>query len=364
MRTWQSGTFERDRIAVLFHPFTPAHAMESLQSIDLQALWDRGKRLLLLDVDNTLVQWHTDVCAEAVLEWTAKAKAIGFDICIISNTNQLARLGRIAASIGAATVRGRFKPSRSMFRLALIKFKRTPQEAIMVGDQLVTDVLGANRSGIEAIWVRRLEGKEFKGTSVNRVMERMLTGPIYQALVAPVDETSASAPIERAKPFAQKTLVHQIIKFAIVGGTSFVIDYGMTFLMMKILPFDGGLLSNRLGELLIAHFPGVFHYAHEPGSAALPVLGAIASFFAMTNSAFMNRAWTFEVKGKFERAKQIRRFYVVSILGQVINLAVATALYNMIGNKQLLIPKVAGAAVAAVWNFLGGRLYAFRVRHD
>ena len=230
----------------------------------------------------------------------------------------------------------------------------------MVGDQLITDVLGANRTGIEAIWVRKLEGKEFKGTSINRVMERMLTGLIYQALVTPIDETSSSPEVERAKPLGQKTIVHQLVKFAIVGGTSFVIDFGFTYLFMKVIPMEGGLMSDHLGTFLIHNFGPLFSYATHPSAAALPILGAVASFFAMTNSAFMNRAWTFEVKGKEERAKQIRRFYVVSILGQFINIGVATAVFSMIGNQQLLIPKVAGAGIAAAWNFIGSRLYAFR----
>ena len=360
MRTWQNGRFERHRISRVYHPFTPAHALENLHSIDLQELWDRGKRLILLDVDNTLVQWHTDEVSIDIVNWTGQAKIMGFEICIISNTSQFDRLAKIAEKVGAVTVRGKFKPSRSMFRLALIKFKRKPEEAIMVGDQIMTDVLGANRSGIEAIWVRRMEGKEFKGTSINRVFERALTGPIYQALVSPVDEQSESREIEQEKPFAQKTLVHQIIKFAIVGGSSFVIDFGATYLFMKLIPAGNGLLSDRLGSLLISNFPSLFHYAKGPSEAALPILGAVASFFAMTNSALLNRAWTFEVRGKEERAKQIRRFYVVSILGQFINLAVATGVYNMIGNHQLLIPKVLGASIAAVWNFVGSRVYAFR----
>lgn len=360
MRTWQNGRFERERISSVYHPFTPAHAAESLQSVDIHELWGRGKRLLLLDVDNTLVQWHADACSDEVAEWVKKAKAVGFEICIISNTTQHDRLARIASSIGAQTVRGRFKPSRAMFRLALKKFGRKPEDAIMIGDQLITDVLGANRTGIEAIWVRRLEGKEFKGTSINRKMERFLTGAIYQAMVTPLDEHSDSPEVERAKPFAQKTLVHQMVKFAIVGGSSFVIDFGLTYLFMRMIPFHGGLLSIHLGEYLRSHFSFLFSYAKDARSAALPILGAVASFFAMTNSAFMNRAWTFEVKGKEERAKQIRRFYIVSILGQCINIAVATAIYNMIGNHHLLIPKVMGAGIAAVWNFVGSRIYAFR----
>jgi len=360
VRTWQSGAFERQRIAKVFRPFTPAHAAESLNSVDLDGLWARGKRLLLLDVDNTLVQWHTDQCSIEVVQWTRNAKAKGFQICIISNTNQLERLAKIAKSIGAETVRGRFKPSRKMFRMALIKFKLNADEAIMIGDQLITDVLGANRSGIEAIWVRRLEGKEFKGTSINRVMERMLTGAIYQALVTPIDETADPGPLELAKPLAQRTIVHQFIKFIIVGGSSFVIDFAFTYLFVNIIPWHGGLMSDTFGTFLLNDFPGIFSFAKGPSQAAAPLLKAVASLFAMTNSFYLNRAWTFEVKGKLERAKQMRRFYVVSILGQVINLGVFAALYNLTGPHHLVVPMVMGAAVAAVWNFVGSRIYAFR----
>ena len=309
MRTWQSGSFERQKISRVFHPFTPAHAADCLEAVDIQGLWDRGKRLLLLDVDNTLVQWHTDECSVAILDWTKRAREIGFEICIVSNTNQLQRLAKIAASIGAQTVRGRFKPSRSMFRLALIKFKRKPEEAIMVGDQLITDILGANRSGIEAIWVRKLDGKEFKGTSINRVMERMLTGPIYQALVTPFDEISDAPSIERAKPFAQRTVVHQLIKFVIVGGSCFVIDFGLTTVFMKFIRFNGELMSLQLGTYLQHQLPFVFGFAKGPSEAAAPILSACSALIAMINSFYLNRAWTFEVRGKEERTKQMRRFF-------------------------------------------------------
>ena len=360
MSGWRSGTFEKDRISRVYHRFTPAHAAESLYSIDLQSLWDRGKRLLMLDVDNTLVQWHADSCEPTVLEWTKKAKAIGFEICIISNTTQVDRLAKIAASIGAITVRGRFKPSRSMFRMALIEFKRKPEEAIMVGDQLMTDVLGANRTGIEAIWVRRLEGREFKGTSINRMVERWLTGAVYQALVTPLDETPESREIERAKPVAQKTLVHQVIKFGIVGGTSFIIDYGFTYLFMKVVHVGNGLLSDQVGQWFIDKLPMLFGWAKGPQEAAAPILGSLAAFFAMTNSFIWNRSWTFEVRGKTNRTAQMRRFYVVAILGQVINVGLFSALYNVMPGHQLGIPKVVGAAIAAIWNFAGQRFYAFR----
>jgi putative flippase GtrA len=223
----------------------------------------------------------------------------------------------------------------------------------------MTDVFGANRSGIEAIWVRRLEGKEFKGTSINRRIERVLTGAIYQALVTPLDETPGTPEEERAKPVAQKTLVHQIIKFGIVGGSSFLIDFGFTYIFMKLVPWGGGLMSDHFGTFLKTTFPALFAFAKGPSEAALPLMSALASIFAMTNSFFLNRAWTFEVRGKEERARQMTRFYIVCIIGQVIGVGVATFLYNLNGRQELLIPKVLGALVGGAWNFIGSRLWAF-----
>jgi len=360
MKDWQSGKFDRERISGFAHPFTPAHAVESLHSVQLEELWTRGKRLILLDVDNTLVKWHTEDFSEEILGWLRRAKDLGFDICIISNTNRVERLERIAALVGAGTVRGRPKPSRAMYRLALIKYHRKADEAIMIGDQLITDVFGANRSGIEAIWVRRMDGPEFKGTAINRFMERLLTGPIYQGLVTPVDETADSREVERQKPLAQKTITHQLVKFLMVGAASFALDFTVTYIFMKVIHTGGGLMSDHLGAWLISTFPWLFHYAGSPSEAAAPIATLVASAFGMTNSYLMNRAWTFEVKGKEGRGRQMRRFYAVSIMGQVITLLTFTACFHLTGGQFLFPCKVVAAAVAAAWNFLGSRFYAFK----
>lgn len=356
---WRSGDFDRDRISTLFHAFTPAHAADSLVQIDLQRLWDRGKRLLLIDVDNTLVEWKAENFAPAVIEWLEKAKNLGFEICIISNTKRVDRLARISELLKVETVRGRFKPSRAMFRLALVKFKRKPHEAIMIGDQMMTDILGANRSGIEAIWVRRMEGKEFGPTAVNRFMERLLTSAVYRALVAPVDEMPDAAPVEQAKPLGERTIVHQIVKFCIVGGTSFLIDFGLTLLFLKVLPWDGALLSERLGAYL-RNSETLFGWATGNQQAAMPILGGLASFIAMFNSFWWNRHWTFEVRGKEQRLRQLRRFYTVSILGMGWNVLITTIIFNISHGQGTLLAKVVAAGVVAVWNFSGQRLYAFR----
>jgi len=357
--TWQTGEFDRAKISSVFHPFLPAHAAKSLHDVDLAKLWARGKRLILVDVDHTLVKWRQEEFSPEVLGWLAQAKQMGFELCIISNTKRVERLGRLSEKLDIPTVRGRFKPSRAMFRLALAKFKRKAAEAIMIGDQIFTDVLGANRAGIDAIWVQKMEGPEFRGTAINRFMERLLTGSLYRALVV----TESHPPAIPGHPIpAERTVVQQGVRFLIVGGTSFVIDTGLTFVFMRIVHVDGRELGSVFGEWLMKNAPTLFGHVETPDKAAAYILGGLASFFAMFNSFVWNRLWTFEAQGQDRRSRQMIRFYTVSVLGALLNANIFGQMYEVIPAhpaQSILLAKVVSAAVVAVWNFLGMRYFVF-----
>ena len=357
MSGWKSGDFDRTRLGGPVRHFAPAHAAESLPAIDLQRLYDGGKRLILLDVDNTLVQWKTEAFSPEVTAWVEKAKAMGFGLCIISNTHRLDRLERLRTTLGIETVRGRFKPSRAMFRLALIKFGRRAEEAVMVGDQMMTDVLGANRSGIDAIWVRKMEGKEFGGTRINRVIEGFLTSRVYDALVTPEDD------YPRPETALETPLGKQLLRFAVVGGIAFVVDTFFTYLLMRWIPIGGEPMGHVIGRWLMANLPGPFAFAATPEKAAAPVLGALASLVAMFVSFVLNRTWTFEARGKARKGAQALRFYAVAIVGALLNALLFSTFFNLLPSgigHGILVAKIAAAILVAVWNFLGQKLFAFR----
>lgn len=352
---WQSGDFDRQRLSGAVRRFAPAHAADSLVQIDLQKLWDKGKRLLLLDVDNTLVQWRGEEFSPEVIAWIERAKAMGFGICIISNTRREDRLARLSQILGVETVRGRFKPSRAMFRLALIKFQRKPEEAIMVGDQMMTDVLGANRSGIDAIWVRKMEGQEFKGTRINRMIEGFLTGHVYEALISPVDEAPGEEP--------KRTLMNQIIRFLIVGGTSFALNAAIRWVLMFKVTYGNERFSVAAGDWLQGHIGWPFSIFNKPSDAFFPIACAVAATFAILNSFIWNRSWTFEIRGKAQRAAQLRRFFLVSWIGALLDLMISSSLNHVIGgqeNVSVMAATVISAGIVAVWNFIGQRTFAFR----
>ncbi len=370
---FRTGSFTRD--GARFRAFTPAHAVNALNDLDLADLHAQGKRLILMDVDNTLVHHNADEATPEIAAWIAEARSLGFDMCIVSNTNRLDRLARIAEGLGVTTVRGRFKPSRTMFDMALEKFKRRPEEALMVGDQLMTDVLGANRAGIDAVWVAKMPGsREFVGTRVNRLLERFLQSQIYKSLVtAPEPAPAAEHPIdspaalldEGAPPETQTPsgIVRQIAKFLIVGASSFAIDFGIRFALHQLWQMDGELVSVRVGRWLIATFPAVFGGASDPSKASLFVFVLVSATVATYNGFYWNRRWTFRVQGDESRARQLRRVYLLGYIGLAFN-AVLSQLFNNIipghGRQSLFVATLLAAACVSVYNFLGQRFWAFR----
>ncbi len=357
MRQWKSGNFDRQLVSSAMHPFLPAHAAESLLSVNLEHLWARGKRLILLDVDNTIVKWKSEEFEAPILEWVNRAKQLGFDVCIISNTNHLERLERIVKFLGVETVRGRFKPSRAMFRLACIKYGHSAAEAIMIGDQIMTDVLGANRAGIDAIWVRRMEGEEFGGTKINRMIERALTGGIYRALVIPEDH----GPADPTHPLpSDQPLVKQLVRFAVVGGSAFVIDTTLKHIVLRLIHVNGVPLGTIVGEAVIRDFPRIFGHA-LPEAAAFPFLGGPVSFLMIFYTYMLNRLWTFEAVGKSDKRTQLRRFFTVALIGIAIQNVIASLILGVMPGK-LLVAQVLSTVFQAAWNFIGQRLYAFQDR--
>lgn len=363
MSSFRTGEFDRQSVPRPLRRFCPARAVHAITDIDPADLVAQGKKLVLLDVDNTLVHWHSHEFEDEVLAWIEKARGLGLEMAILSNTRRPQRLAKLSERLNIPTMKGKFKPNPSMYRQALDHFKVTADEAIMIGDQLFTDILGANRSGIEAVWVKQMSERDFIGTKVSRMGERLLRSRLYPALIEAENALDATPSEGLPKP-EPSPLMKQIIRFGVVGITSFIIDAGLSFLLIRKISTGGELLSHRLGEWLMQS-SSLFHFANSPDKAAAPLLTGIAALVAMYNSFVWNRRWTFEIRSKEDRMRQLGRFYFISIIGYFLNVGITTALFNVIPghpNRSLLVAKMTAALVVAIWNFTGQRMYAFRPR--
>ncbi|MCS6829490.1 MAG: YqeG family HAD IIIA-type phosphatase [Armatimonadota bacterium] len=152
----------------------PDEVVSSVSDIHPTWLVQQGVQAVLLDLDNTLVPWQRVDVPESVRQWIGEMKRAGLRLCLVSNTRRRRRLEVLAKRLGIAYVPRAFKPRRYGLRQALQQLKATPEQAVMIGDQMFTDVWGGNRMGMRTILVLPMARREFIGTKVSRLLERIL----------------------------------------------------------------------------------------------------------------------------------------------------------------------------------------------
>lgn len=152
--------------------FKPTVYIKSLNDMPVAFLKEKGIKGLILDIDNTLVPPHTPVCDAHAADF-AKRMEKDFKLCIVSN-NIYERAKKFADSFPMDFVCDGNKPAKKPFLLALGKLKLNPSEVAVVGDQIFTDVWGANRMGMLSVLVDPICDKEGFFVRFKRVLERLV----------------------------------------------------------------------------------------------------------------------------------------------------------------------------------------------
>lgn len=123
-----------------------------------QMLTEREISLLLCDLDYTLAPKYVPRPDDRLRAWLAEMQRAGIRVMILSNNRSPARVERFCRDLGIDYVGHAGKPSPRGYRQAMEKAGATPGETAMLGDKLLTDVLGANRSGVWAVMVEPAGG--------------------------------------------------------------------------------------------------------------------------------------------------------------------------------------------------------------
>ena len=145
----------------------------SVRAIDLETLARAGVRVLLLDLDNTVLPRDSNVVPDEMKEWVAGLSARGFSVCLVSN-NWHERARRVAGELGFDLVDHAIKPLPFAFLRALRLEKATPKEAAVIGDQLFTDILGGNMLGMRTVLVAPLSATDLPHTLLLRRFEALV----------------------------------------------------------------------------------------------------------------------------------------------------------------------------------------------
>lgn len=154
----------------MFELLYPRYYVDSLLDIPLDKLKELNISAFIVDLDNTITEWNSSDLRLEVEDWFRMIKAEGFRACILSN-NGAERIRLVADRLDIPFIHRAAKPRRGAFRRAVeIMGVRADQTAV-VGDQIFTDILGGNRTGLFTILVKPLARREFIGTKINRTLE-------------------------------------------------------------------------------------------------------------------------------------------------------------------------------------------------
>lgn len=152
--------------------FIPDMYQKSIYTIDYKKLKKRGIKCLLFDLDNTLVPYSKDVPTTKVKDLFLKLEE-DFKVIIMSNSGKT-RLTPFKEQLNVDVAFSSCKPLKKKYKKIMKLYNYKDTEMAAIGDQLVTDIFGANRNNITSILVNPIGENEPVTTRFNRSIERKI----------------------------------------------------------------------------------------------------------------------------------------------------------------------------------------------
>lgn len=151
----------------------PKEYLNSVKDISIDFLKKHNIKGLILDVDNTLISLDKKM-PEGVSSWAKEIKENGIKICILSNSNKMNKVESVAKIIEVPYIFFGKKPLKTGFLRAKEILKLNNENIAVVGDQIFTDVIGANRCNMFSILVKPIEEKDYLITRIKRPIEKFI----------------------------------------------------------------------------------------------------------------------------------------------------------------------------------------------
>lgn len=151
----------------------PKEYLKSVKEISVDLLNKNHIKGLILDVDNTLIDFDKKM-PEGVAEWALSLKNVGIKLCILSNSNKVDKIKGVADKLEIPFIYFAKKPFKSGFKKAMELLGLEAENIAVVGDQIMTDVIGANRSHMFSILVKPIEDKDYLLTKIKRPLEKLI----------------------------------------------------------------------------------------------------------------------------------------------------------------------------------------------
>lgn len=153
--------------------FLPNQHVKSILDIHPEDLIKRGIKAIITDLDNTLVEWDRPQATPHVIKWFEEMKKHNIKVTIVSN-NKETRVKAFSDPLNIKFIFRARKPLAKSFHKAAELMNVKKEETVVIGDQLLTDVLGGNLGGFHTILVVPVAQTDGLATKFNRLVERQI----------------------------------------------------------------------------------------------------------------------------------------------------------------------------------------------
>ena len=140
--------------------FLPTYRIRAITELTPEMLQNVGIELLMLDFDNTIVPYTTDVPTEEMAQWLQMMLTSPVKICVVSNSRN-SRVKRFCEKYGIDCITHAKKPFPKGIRECLARYDLPKSVCALAGDQIYTDTLGANCAGIRSVLVEAIHNHNF-----------------------------------------------------------------------------------------------------------------------------------------------------------------------------------------------------------
>lgn len=153
--------------------FIPTFHAKSIYHIDINFFKENNINVIISDLDNTLDAFDTFVPSENTIEFINNLKSNNIELIIISN-NHNDRVVNYSKLLDVKCLSNAHKPFKKRLNNFLNKYKINRENAIMIGDQTVTDIACGNGCGIKTILVDKLVERDQPTTKFNRIFDKRI----------------------------------------------------------------------------------------------------------------------------------------------------------------------------------------------
>lgn len=159
--------------------YLPDFIIEKVYNLSAEDLKRNNIKLVLVDLDNTLIAWNNPNGTIEMRKWLSDLKKENVNIVVVSNNNK-ERVSKAVENFEIDYIYCALKPFTFGINKVIKKFNYSKDEIVMVGDQLMTDIRAAKRAGIKSILVKPLVENDSIKTKINRYREKRIMNKIIK----------------------------------------------------------------------------------------------------------------------------------------------------------------------------------------